>query len=112
MGVLFSHEVKNVSHHIDIIAPIIKTALRTITFVAIILSLLISTLLVAIVALLITVNPDMVEERKRLVTPALKACLKVPNMLVGISTIGGAPTREGEKPERSPTVVPENSIKY
>jgi hypothetical protein len=112
MGVPFSHEVQNASHHIDTIAPIVKIALWTIICVSVILSLLIGTLLIAVVALLITVNPDLAEERKRLVTPVLRAWLKVPSMLVGISSIGAAPTREGERSEWSPTAVPEKKTKY
>lgn len=35
-------------------------------------------------------NPDLAEERKELVTPVLRACLKVPRLLMGRSD--GAPT--------------------
>jgi hypothetical protein len=83
MGVPFSHEVQKASQHIDHIAPTVKIALWTIICVSVILSILIATLLIAVIALLITVNPDLVEERKMLVTPALRAWLKLPSALVG-----------------------------
>lgn len=112
MGIPFSHEVHNASRQIDLIAPIIKIALWTIICVSLILSLLISTLLITVVALLITVNPDLVEERKRFVTPILRALLKVPSMPVEFSSVGVASTREGERLEESSIAVPEKKIMY
>jgi hypothetical protein len=84
MGVPFSHEVQRASHHIDSIAPLAKIALITLTLASVIITILLVAILYALVALMITVNPDLVEERKRLVTPFFKAWLKVPAMLVGI----------------------------
>ncbi|KAH7407178.1 hypothetical protein BKA64DRAFT_705588 [Cadophora sp. MPI-SDFR-AT-0126] len=101
MGVPFSHEVQNASHHIDTIAPILRIALWTIICVSVILLFLISLIAVAFIALLITVNPDLVEERKRLVTPVLRACLQVPSMLP-----------VAKRSEQSPTVVPAKKTQY
>jgi uncharacterized membrane protein YbhN (UPF0104 family) len=117
MGVPFSHEVQKASEHIDNIAPTVVTALHNIDTIvpyvkfalvasvlaSIILSILIVGLLIAIIALLITVNPDLAEERKRLVTPALRAWLKVSSMLVGNSP--ATPTGESETAERRPTGI-------
>lgn len=112
MGILFSHEIQNTSRHIDLIAPTFKIALYTVICASVFLSLLISALLVTVVALLITVNPDLVEERKRFVTPTLRALLKVMSMLVGSLSKGAAPTRVGERLEGSSTTVPRKEIMY
>jgi hypothetical protein len=56
---------------------------KSIICVSVILSLLISTLLIVVVALLITVNPDLVEELKRLVILVLRAWLKMPSIASG-----------------------------
>jgi hypothetical protein len=77
MGVPFSHEILKAFHHVDTIAPIVKVAFWTLIFVSILPLVLIGSLLIAVVALLITVNPDLVEERKALVTPVLRVWLKV-----------------------------------
>ena len=98
MGLPFLHEVQSASQHIDTIAPILRIALWTVICVSVILLFLIS---VAIIALLITVNPDLVEERKRFVTPVLRACLKVPSLLL-----------EAKRSEQSPTVVPAKKVKH
>jgi hypothetical protein len=99
MGVPFSAEVQKASHHIDTITPILKSALFAIKFACIIHVILFCILLVAVIALLISVNPDLAEERKELVTPVLRACLKVPRLLVGRSE--GAPTpSRGERLDR------------
>lgn len=83
MGVPFSHEIQKASQHIDNLAPTINLALWTIIWVSIIISFLIGALLLAVTAVLITVNPDLAEERRLLVTPVLKAWLKVPLTLAG-----------------------------
>src|SRR5450756_2119647 len=100
MGVPFSHEVQKASEHIDNIAPTVTAALRNIDSIvpyvkfalvasilaSIVLSILIGTLLIAVIALLITVNPDLEEERKRLITPVLRKWLNMPTTLVGFSS--------------------------
>jgi hypothetical protein len=120
MGVPFSHEVQKASEHIDNIAPTVVTAIRnidtTIPYVkfalvanilaSIIFSILIVTLLIAVIALLITVKPDLAEERKRLVTPVLRAWLKVPSVLMRNSP--ATPTGESETGERCQTGILEN----
>lgn len=95
MNVPFYHEIRSASQHIDAIAPLIKTALLTITFVAILLAVLISALLIAVIALLITVNPDLAEERQKIVTPLLRGWLKVPKFLMGLLLGGGASKGKG-----------------
>jgi hypothetical protein len=78
------------------------SALSAITWASIVLSFLIGALLLAVIALLITVNPDLEQERKLLVTPLLRVCLKVPRVLLGI-TAAETTGREREQPERAPT---------
>jgi hypothetical protein len=65
MGVPYSQEVKTA---VDLAADL-KFA---VTCFIIILTIFLSFIVVAVIALLITVNPDLVEERKALVTPVLK----------------------------------------
>lgn len=106
MGVPYSYEVQKASHdidtasrHIDTITPILKSTLFAIKFACIIHVISFCILLVAVIALLISVNPDLAEERKALVTPVLRACLKVPRLLVGGSE--GAPmSSRGERLDR------------
>lgn len=95
MGLPFSHEVQKASAHIDSTVPYVKFALVAVVLASIIVPILIGTLLVAVLALLITVNPDLIAERQRLVTPVLKAWFKVPVMLVGNPSLTG----DDEKPE-------------
>ncbi len=103
MGVPFSREIEKASHHIDTLVPTVNIALWTIIWVSIILLILIATILVAFIALLITVNPDLERERKALVTPVLRALLKVPRVLVGMSSTEATSRREGERSERPST---------
>ncbi|KAE9365287.1 hypothetical protein N431DRAFT_98401 [Stipitochalara longipes BDJ] len=124
MGVPFSHEIQKASEHIDNIAPTVITALRNvdtvvpyvenalwaITWASIILPFLIGALLLAVIALLITVNPDLEQERKLLVTPLLRICLKMPRVLLGISAAEATTRREREQPERGPTRDIDNRI--
>jgi len=93
MGIPFSHEdVQKVHRHIGTITSAVK-------FACIIHVISFCILLVVVIALLISVNPDLAEERKALVTPLLRACLKVPRLLVGGSE--GAPMpRRGERLDR------------
>jgi hypothetical protein len=86
MGLPFLHEVQKASEHIENIAPTVKSALWAITWASIILPILIGALLLAVVALLITVNPDLEQERKAFVTPLLRICLKAPRALLAISS--------------------------
>jgi cadmium resistance protein CadD (predicted permease) len=65
MGVPYSQEVKTA---VDLAADL-KFA---VTCFIIILTIFLSFIVVAVIALLITVNQDLVEERKALVTPVLK----------------------------------------
>ena len=117
MGIPFSHEIQKASEHVDNIAPTVinalrnvddvvpyvKSALWAIGWASIILPVLIGALLLAVIALLITVNPDLEQERKQLVTPLLRLCLKVPQALIGVSAAETVPGREREQPERVPT---------
>jgi hypothetical protein len=111
MGVPFSREVQKASLHIDNIAPTVNLALWTIIWVSIIISFLIGALLIAITALLVTVNPDLAEERRFLVTPVLKVLLKIPLALVE-RPAGTGLRREDDKSERSATGYVENKAKY
>jgi len=65
MGAPYSKEVKAAVDH----AAEFKFA---VIFVSIALTIFLCFITVAVIALLITVNPDLVEERKELVTPVLK----------------------------------------
>lgn len=106
MGTPFSREVHEVvghvqkaSSHLDSIAPITRYALYAIILVSITVPILLWMLLLAVTALLISVNADLVEERKRLVTPRLRWWLKVLVMVVGRREEEGA-MREVEREER------------
>ncbi|PMD30798.1 hypothetical protein L207DRAFT_519908 [Hyaloscypha variabilis F] len=103
MGMPFSREVQKASQHVENIAPYAVSALSAITWASIVLSFLIGALLLAVIALLITVNPDLEQERKLLVTPLLRVCLKVPRVLLGITAAETTTGREREQPERVPT---------
>ncbi|PMD14132.1 hypothetical protein NA56DRAFT_755037 [Hyaloscypha hepaticicola] len=101
MGVPFSHEIQRASEHIDATVPTVKIALWTLTFVSISLLILIGALLLAVIGLLITVNPDLERERKALVTPVLRGLLTAPRLLVGASPESAAPRREFERSEKT-----------
>jgi hypothetical protein len=88
MGVPFSQEVRNaVDHAADLKSAAIyftRTAVdiaADLKFVVICFTIIhaisLGFILLAVIALLITVNPDLVEERKALVTPVLKGGLRV-----------------------------------
>jgi hypothetical protein len=101
MGVPYSHEIQKASDHIDAIMPTVKIALWILNFVSISLLILIGALFLAVIALLITVNPDLERERKALVTPVLRGWLTVPRLLVGASPAAAAPRGEFERSERT-----------
>jgi hypothetical protein len=92
MGVPFSHEVQKASHHIDTITPILKSTLFAIKSACIIHMILFCIFLVAVIALLISVNPDLAQERKALVTPLLRLLVR---LLVGRSE--GVPEPHGDE---------------
>lgn len=87
--------------HIDAIMPTVRIALWTLTFVSIFLYILLGVLLLAVIALLITVNPVLERERKALVTLVLRGWLTGPRLLVGASTTSAAPRQEVERSERT-----------
>lgn len=101
MGIPYSHQIQKASEHIDAIVPIVKIALWTLTFVSISLLILIGALLLAVIALLITVNPNLERERKALVTPILRGWLTGPRLLVGALPASVAPRRVVERFERT-----------
>lgn len=101
MGLPYSHEIQRASEHIDAIVPTVKIALWTLTFVSISLLILIGALLLAVIGLLITVNPDLERERKALVTPVLRGWLTAPRLLVGALPASAASRREVERSERT-----------
>lgn len=72
MGVPFSQEVKLA---VDLAAELkshATVALYAIVLVSMIHTILLSIFLIAVIALLITVNPDLAEERRAFVTPAVR----------------------------------------
>jgi hypothetical protein len=79
MGVPFSSEVKTAVDLATELAADLKshatTALYALVFIAVIHTFLLGVFLIAIIGLLITVNPDLVEERKAFVTPGVKLLL-------------------------------------
>jgi len=81
MGVLFSREIHATFDHINATVPYLRFTLWIIILTLIICTVLFTGILVAIVALLISVNPDLSEERKTYVTPFLQALLRVPSKL-------------------------------
>jgi hypothetical protein len=83
MGVPFSKEVDIVVNSMQDLKPIAATALQTVKYIAPLLLLLqiatlflVALLLAAVIALIFTMDPDLSEERKALVTPVLKSLAK------------------------------------
>ncbi|CZR68966.1 uncharacterized protein PAC_18867 [Phialocephala subalpina] len=76
MGVPFSQEVKTAVDVATDLATDLKshatTALYALILISVIHTFLLAIFLLAIIALLITVNPDLVEERKAFVTPVVR----------------------------------------
>jgi hypothetical protein len=84
MGVPFSKEVDMVVNSMQDLKPIAATVLQTVKYIAPLLLLLqiatlflVALLLVAVIALIFAVNPDLSEERKALVTPVLKSLARL-----------------------------------
>jgi len=76
MGVLFSSEVKTaVDLATDLAAELRShaiTALYALIFIATIFTFLLNFFVLAVIGLLITINPDLAEERKAFVTPVVR----------------------------------------
>ncbi|KAE8445356.1 hypothetical protein EG329_013478 [Mollisiaceae sp. DMI_Dod_QoI] len=72
MGVPFSQEIKTALDLAADLKPYAIYTLYTIIFITVLNTILLGVLVVAVIGLLISVNPDLAEERKTIVTPILK----------------------------------------
>jgi hypothetical protein len=72
MGVPYSQEVKTAVDLASDLKSHATIAIYAIVVVSVIHTILLSIFLIAVLGLLITVNPDLAEERKAFVTPVLK----------------------------------------
>lgn len=106
MGIPFSHEVKTAVNLATDLATELKshatTALYALIFISVIHTFLLAIFLLAVIALLVTVNPDLVEERKAFVTPVVRWLLLPMRGWSGLFT-----TRMGGERKRSEGVESE-----